>query len=266
MAARAIWKGIIRFGGISVPVKLYSAVEDRNIHFRLLHEKDHTPVEQRMVNPATGEAVPGDQVRRGVETGEGEIVILTPDELESLEPDASRDIEILRFVDPERISHQWYDRPYYMGPDGDPAPYFALVKALEKERKEGVARWKMRKKSYVGALGIDNGYLTIITLRHAGEVVDAASLPRPSSRDLEPQELRMAEQLVSALEAEFDPAAYRDEYRDQVMALIETKAQGGTIRMAKVREPRPKAASLTDMLERSLKQAKEENKRAGSTR
>lgn len=262
MAARAIWKGVIRFGAVSVPVKFYSAVEDRNIRFRLLHAKDKSPVEQRMVHPHTGEPVPADQVRRGFETGEGDIVILTDEELESLAPEFSREIEIIRFLAPERISHQWYDRPYYMGPDGDPELYFALAQALAREKKEGIARWSMRKKRYVGALGVDNGYLKIITLRHAGEVVSVAGLPRPAGRELDPREIKMAEQLVGALEGAFDPAAYRNTYRDQVMAMIETKARGGTIRMAKVREPRPQKASLADMLEQSLRQVKQERKHA----
>jgi DNA end-binding protein Ku len=260
MAGRAIWKGVIRFGSISVPVKLYSAVEDRKIHFRLLHQKDQTPVSQKMVHPNTGETIPHEEIRRGYETEDGEIVLLDDEELQSLEPEASRDIEITRFVDPDRINHQWYDRPYYMGPDSDAKSYFALARALEKEKKEGFARWSMRKKRYIGALLAENGYLKMITLRYADEIVDVSELPRPISRPFEKQEIQMAEQLVRALEAEFDPSAYRDEYRDRVLALVETKARGGTVTFEKIKEKKPEVVSLADMLKKSIQRAKEERK------
>ncbi len=256
MTARAIWKGNIRIGGMSVPVKFYSAILDKNIHFRLLHETDLTPVEQKMVHSETGKPVPADQVRRGAETGDGQIIMLSDAELESLSPEASRDIEITRFVQPAVINHQWYDRPYYMGPDGQTDLYFALARALAQENKEGVCRWTMRKKRYIGALGAQNGFLRMITLRHAEEVVDASVIPRPETRDLSPQELKMAEQLVGALEGEFEPAAYRSEYREQVMAMIRAKAGGRTIPFRKPEAPKPAAASLADMLQKSLERTK----------
>ncbi len=262
MGARPIWKGVIRCGNITVPVKFYSAVEDRSVHFRLLHKRDLTPVEQRMIHPRTDKPVPRDQVRRGYMTDEGEVVMFSDEELEALVPEGSRDIDITRFVDSGRINHQWYDRPYLLGPDGDAAAYFSLARALERGRKEGVARWTMRKKAYIGALGAESGYLKIITLRHAEEVVDASELPQPKSRDLEPQELRMAEQLVAALEGDFDPAAYADEHRRKVMALIEAKFRGGTIPFEKPKKRRPEAASLTEILEKSLSRISREKKRA----
>ena len=256
MAARAIWKGRIRFGSVDVPVKLYSAVQDRAVHFRLLDARAQAPVEQQMVDPDTGAVVPAEGVRKAFQTEEGEMVILSAEELEELQPPESREIEVTRFVPPEEITHAWYERPYYLGPDGDEEGYFALQAALEREGKEGVCRWTMRKKEYVGALRAQDGYLVLIALRSAGEVVPASALPAPGGRELDARELAMAKQLVAAMEDELDFAAYRDEYRERVMALVEAKAAGTMVKFPKAPE-REKETSLADVLERSLAATKE---------
>jgi DNA end-binding protein Ku len=254
MPARAMWKGVIRFEDLEVPVKLYSAVQDRAVHFRLLHEKDMQPVKQQMVNPETGKVVEHADVRRAYQTEDGELVMLDDDELATLEPEASRDIEVTSFVAGDAITHQWYDRPYYLGPDGADENYFALAAALEKKDRQGVARWVMRNKEYVGALRAEHGYLLLMTLRHAGEVVPASALEAPSGRELDQREVNMATQLVAALEDELDMTAYRDEYRDRVLELVEAKASGQVIKFP---EPKKKDTdeSLEKMLEASLKAA-----------
>jgi DNA end-binding protein Ku len=253
--ARAIWKGVIRFGDVTAPVKLYSAVQDRGVSFRLLHEKTLEPVKQRMVNPVTGDVVPYDEVRRGYEVEEGVFVVLEDEELESIRPQPSRDIEVTRFLDPSLINHQWYDRPYHLGPDEDGESYYALVEALETEEKEGLAHWTMRNKAYTGALRAEDGHLVLITLRSAEEVIPASALEPPRGRQPDPKELKMAEQLVAALEDEFDPAAYRDEYRDRVLELVEAKAEGKTLKFRKPEERR-EAEDLAASLQASLKAAR----------
>lgn len=254
--ARAIWKGTLRFGDAAVPVKLYSAVEDRSIHFRLLHEKDLVPVSQHMVHPETGDVVASDDVRRGHEVEPGVFVVLDEKELAEAEPEGSRDIEILRFVPPSRIDGRWYDRPYYLGPDEDGASYFALVDALQTREREGVARWVMRKKEYLGALRVRDGYLMLVTLHHADEVVDASQLPAPAGRKLSDREVAMAEQLVSSLEGPFDPTGFQDEYRARVLELVASKAEGRTLKLEKPRR-RKQEGSLEEMLRRSVSAAKE---------
>ena len=146
-----MWKGVITFGQIEVPVRLFAAVEDRDIHFRLLHAEAEVPVRQQMVNPESGEMVPNDEILRAYED-EDVLVILREEELAALEPEAGRDIEVLRFVDTQVISQQWYDRPYYLGPDKSNTAYFALAAALRNQEKHGVTRWTMSNKEYVGAL------------------------------------------------------------------------------------------------------------------
>lgn len=262
MAARAIWKGKIRFGTVEVPVKLYSAVEDRSIHFRLLDAKNKESIQQKMVDPVTGDVVDYSEIRRGFETEEGELVILDAEELEELEPEASREIEITRFVPPSQITHQWYDRPYFLGPDGDDEAYFALVEALKEEGKEGVAQWVMRKKEYVGALLPAGDHLMLITLRHAGEVIPASALDAPGGRDLNQRELKMAKQLIAAMEDdELDLAAFKDEYRARVLDYVEAKAAGKVVKFPKAPRKR-KEESLEEMLEKSLAGAGKERKSA----
>lgn len=252
MAARAIWKGVLCLDELEVPVKLYSAVQDHTIRFHLLHDQDQTRIKQRLVNPRTQREIPYSEAHKGYEVERGTFVMLDKEELQSLEPEPSRDIQITRFVDPGEIHHQWYDRPYYLGPDGeDTGDYFALAEALEKEQKEGVARWAMRKKEYLGSLRSRNGYLVLTTLRFANQVITADSLEPPEGREPAKQELQMAEQLVGALQTDFDPSAYRDEYRDAVMQLIKAKARGEEVETEEYEEPEEND-SLAESLRASL--------------
>jgi DNA end-binding protein Ku len=248
-AGRAIWKGTIALGRTRLPVKLYSAVEDRSVHFHLLHAKDKVPIRQQMVNPKTGEAVPSERIRKGFELEDGVFVLLDRGELASIEPEASRDIEVARFVEAGVIAPQYYDRPYWLGPDGDRDGYFALVEALRESGREGVLRWTMRKKRYAGALRSDGEYLSLIALRPAEEVLAATDVEAPPGRPLSAAERRMAQQLVAALEGPFDPSEFRDEFRHRVLELIERKQRGG-----KVKKLRPRAAAATSegSLERAL--------------
>lgn len=255
MAARAIWKGMIEFEDVEVPVKLYSAVTDRTIHFRLLHEPDLTPIEQRMVNPVTGKIVPTEKIIRGVETEDG-IVILDEEELQALEPEPSRTIEIVQFVPPETIDHRWYLRPYWVGPDESGTSYFGLARALEKSGLEGVARWTMRSQRYRGALRVREGRLLLIALRPAEEVVSMEEIGRPAGRSLDRKERELAEKLIETMSDTFEPEHYEDEYRRRVLELIEAKASGRTIRFPRP-ERKQRAGSLAETLEASLERARE---------
>jgi DNA end-binding protein Ku len=238
-----------------VPVKLYSAVEDRSVHFRLLHRKDLAPVRQALVNPQTDRVVPFEETGRAYVTEAGDRVLLDQAELEALEPHPSRDIEILGFLPHQAIDHRWYDRPYYLGPDGESADYFALADALEATAVEGLARWVMRNKAYVGALRLYQGYPMLMSLHHAEEVIPVDALEPPQGPPLDPRELDLARQLIGMLEAEFQPQDYQDEYRDRVLEMLAAKARGERV---KARAPRPRAGSgdVSGALEASLRQAR----------
>lgn len=255
MAVRAMWKGVIRFAAVRVPVKLYSAIEDRNVHFRMLHGKDKQPVRQAMVNPETDEAVEYQDAQRAWVSEEGDLVVLDREELETLQPEKSRDIEVLKFLPELIIDHRWYDRPYYLGPDGSISAYFSLAQALADERQEGLVRWVMRNKEYVGALKLHDGYPTLMSLRHAEEVVPVEALEPPGGKPLDKKELSMARQLIGMLEADFKPEEYRDEYRDRVLELISEKARGGGIKVVPFKKPKA-SEDLSSALEQSLKRAR----------
>jgi DNA end-binding protein Ku len=261
MTARAMWKGVITFDQVHVPVRLYAAVQDRDIHFRLLHSSDHVPVRQEMVNPASGEIVPYERIQRAYEDDDV-LVILHEEELASLEPDESRDIEVLRFVDKDDITEQWYDRPYYLGPDRSNGPYFALAEAMCKQEKVGVARWAMRKKEYMGALIAEDGHLMLVTMRPADEVIPATALEPPAGRKPDAKELKLAQQLVGALEADFDPEEFKDEYRERVLDFVKKKSKGKAPRIRKLRPRQETVESLSNVLAASLAKATKERKRA----
>lgn len=254
MAARAMWKGSIKIGRTELPIKLYSAVQDKSVHFRLLHKTDKEPLKQHMVDPETGDVVESADVRKGFVDDGGIVVMLEDEELDELEPETSRDIEITRFVPRDALASGYYERPYWLGPDEKAGSYYALAEALEKEEKIGIARWVMRKKEYVGALVPENGYLMLITLRHAGDVVEASSLEAPGGRATDKKELALAEQLIGALEGDFDPAEWRDEYRDRLLEFIKKKAKGHAPKVHKLRPKRESKKDLAAMLEASLKQ------------
>jgi DNA end-binding protein Ku len=256
MPARAIWKGVLKIGTDKLPVKLYSGVQDRSVHFHILDARSMQPVKQRMVEPETDKEVPHEEIQRGLELEPGVFVVFKEDELAKLEPKSSRDIEVTRFVPPEKINHQWYERPYYLGPDeDDDAEYFALAKALAGSKREGVARWVMRRKEYTGALSVKDGSLVLVTLRHADEVLSARELPKPSGRPLDEREIHMAQQLVSVLEDRFRPEDFHDEYRERVLQFIEAKAKGHPPKLKSI-DQKPGTASLLDALSASLKKAK----------
>lgn len=252
--AATIWKGQIEFGKVHVPVRFHSAVEDRSIHFNLLHARDETRVKQVMVNGATGEPVPTENIRRGFEVSNDAFVFVEDAELEKLAPKESRTIRVERFVPNEQINHQWYERPYLLSPDTDGAEYFALVEALGDNKLEGVARWAMRKRAYVGSLQASHGYLMMITLRTADEVIPVSSLPKPAGRPLDKKELALAGQLINALEGTFDPNRYHDEYRERLMEFIQAKAKGRKPKLRLVRPPKTTAPDhLIKVLAASVK-------------
>jgi len=261
MAARAIWKGQLKLGTTKVPVKLYSAVQDRTVRFHVLDDRQKHRVKQHMIDPDSGEEVPTQEIRKGYEIEPGRYVILTEEDLEKLQPPPSRDIDIVEFVPQAKISQQWYERPYYLGPDGDEKDYFALAEALKNKETEGIAHWVMRNKYYVGALRPVDDYLFLFTLRDANEVILADDLTKPAGAAPTQKELAMATQLIEMLQGEFNPAEYKDEYRERVMEFIEKKAKGHAPRLKPVKA-KAKTAALDSVLAKSIASLRKEKRAA----
>ncbi len=261
MAARAIWKGELKLNSTKLPVKLYSAVEDQSVRFHILDDSGRKRVKQHMVIRDNGEPVPNEEIQKGYEVEPGKFVILSDEDLESLNPKPSRDIDVDEFVPVDAIPQQYYERPYYLGPDGNQQDYFALAEALEKQKLEGIAHWVMRNKAYMGALGAQDGYLVLSTLRNSDEVISARELPEPVGRLPTSKEIEMAKHLVSLLEGKFNPADFKDEYRERVMEFIKKKAKGRAPTLKPVKTKR-KTTALDSVLARSIAALKKEKRAA----
>ncbi len=256
--ARAIWSGSISFGLLNVPVKLYSAVARRSIGLREVRESDGARIRHRRVAEGTDEEVPYEKIVKAFEIAPDRYVPLAKEEMEALAPEKSRAIEVRDFVDLEEIDPIYFDSPYYLGPaDGAERAYSLLARAMEGSGKVAIARFVFRNKEHLAAIRPADGVLTLTTMRFADEVVPPAELedvlpaekPKVAKREVE-----MAEQLIDSLTRRFDPGAYRDEYREQLLALIERKAEGKDVLAAPATaEPEPtKAPDLMAALEQSI--------------
>jgi DNA end-binding protein Ku len=251
----AIWTGSISFGLVTVPVRLVSATKSLDVRFNQLDADTGARIRYRRVSDATGEEVPTDKIVKGYEIEPGQYVIVEPDELAALQPKKSRAIEIEDFVDLSEIDPVYFEQPYYLIPDKDAAkPYRLLVDVMTELNKVAVGRFVLRSKEALVAIRPVDGVMLLETMRYADEVLAAdrdAPLPEPETEPSE-RELEMARQLVSALAGRFDPEKYRDEYRDELMALIERKAAGEEIVASAAPEEPAKVLDLMAALEASL--------------
>jgi DNA end-binding protein Ku len=256
--ARAIWSGSISFGLLNVPVKLYSAVARRGISLREIRESDGARIRHRRVAEGTDEEVPYEKIVKAFEITPDRYVPLTKDELGALAPEKTRAIEVQDFVDLGEIDPIYFDSPYYLGPaDGAERAYSLLARAMEESGKVAIARFVFRNKEHLAAIRPTDGVLTLTTMRFADEVVAPSELedvlptekPKVAKREVE-----MAEQLIESLTRDFDPGAYRDEYREELLAMIERKAEGKELVSAPAgddREPTT-APDLMAALEESI--------------
>jgi DNA end-binding protein Ku len=256
--ARAIWSGSISFGLLNVPVKLYSAVSRQTISFRELREGDGSRVRHKRVAEADGKEVPYEKIVKGYEFAPDQYVTLTREELAELEPQRTRAIEIQDFVDLDDIDPIYFEQPYYLGPDkGAAKAYALLVQAMSDSRKVAVARFVLRNKEHLAAIRPMGDVLTMATMRFHDEVVSPNDLDgdvfeeKPKKADK--REVEMAKRLIESLSTSFKADKYRDEYREELLDLLERKAQGKEVVSAPSEEPEPtKAPDLMAALEESL--------------
>ena len=263
--ARAIWSGSISFGLLNVPVKLYSAVSKQTVRFRELREGDGSRVKHKRVAESDGKEVPYEKIVKGYEYAPDQYVVLSRDELSELDPKRTRAIEIQDFVDLDDIDPIYFEQPYYLGPDkGAERAYALLVQAMQEARKVAIARFVLRNKEHLAAIRPMDDVLTLTTMRFHdevsspqdldGEVFEEAKPKKPEKRELE-----MAKQLIESLTSDFEPDKYRDEYREELLDLLERKAEGKEVVSAPSEEPKPtKAPDLMAALEESLAAVKGE--------
>lgn len=257
---RAIWSGAISFGLVNIPVKLYSAVSRKTVRFHQIDAESGVRVRQKRVG-GDGEEVAYEQIVKGYEIGPDRYVTISPEELESLEPQKTRTIDIEDFVDLEDIDPMFYDHPYYLAPDtGAAKAYRLLVDAMDSSGKVAIARVVLRSKEHLVAIRPRSGVLAMETMLFADEVVPPDALDELSG-DAEVQtserELAMAQQLIESLTSDFEPEKYRDEYRERVLDLIERKAQGETVVIEAPAEAPAKVPDLMAALEASISAVKE---------
>ena len=262
--ARAIWTGSISFGLLNVPVKLYSAVSRKNVSFRELRESDGSRVKHKRVAEADGEEVSYEEIVKGYEITPDQYVVITKEDLEELDPKKTRAIEIQDFVDLGEIDPIYFDHPYYLGPDkGAEKAYALLVAAMADQGKVAIARFVLRNKENLAAIRPMGKVLTMATMRFADEVVSPEDISDVLGEEQE--EPRKAEvvpavfltvfekQLIGSLTSDFDPSSYKDQYREDVLAMIERKAKGEKIVSSDTEAPKAtKAPDLMAALEESL--------------
>ena len=265
MVARSIWSGVISFGLVSVPVKLYSATREHDVSFHQFEAGTADRVRYQRVNERTGKEVAFERIVRGAEVGAGKYVLLDQDELDSVAPGRSRSVEIHAFVDLSEIDPVYFQKTYYLGPGSEEtAKTYALLRdAMAKANRAAIGTLVMRGKEYLAAIRADGDVLVLETMFFADEVRDPRKdVDRPPERvKPTPQELRTAGQLIDSMTGPWNPDAYRDTYTDRVNELIQAKRRGKEIAVA---EEAPEATNVTDLMEvlrRSVESAQQRRAR-----
>lgn len=256
---RPIWSGTISFGLVAIPIKLYNGVSKKSVSFNQLDDRTMSRIRLKKVSAETGEEVPDEHIVKGYEISKGRYVVVDPDELEPFIPSATKSIDLEEFVDLDEIDPVYFDSPYIAAPDGAAKPYKLLASAMEEAGKVAIARFVMRNKQYVAALRPVAGTLMMSTMVYADEVVNPGSIDELDGLgdvDVSPKEVAMAEALVASLSAPFQPERFRDDYREQVIDLIERKAAGEVFEAPEPAAAAPQVVDLMAALEASVKAAK----------
>jgi len=261
---RPVWSGTISFGLIAIPIKLFNAVRHKGVSFNQLDERTMSRIRYRKVSDESGDEVPDEHIVKGYEVSKGRYVLVDPDELEPFIPSATKTIELEEFVELDEIDPIYYESAYYVAPDANPKPYVLLARAMEEAGKVAIGRFVMRNKQYTAAIRAIDGRLMMSTLAYADEVVLPESIDELAGLDevdVSAREVQMAEALVDSLSDEFAPDKYHDDYREQVLGLIEKKAAGEEFEVPEVAAEKPKIVDLMAALEASVEAAKTARKR-----
>jgi len=263
---RAIWSGAISFGLVNVPIKLYSATSPKSVRFHQLSSKTGVRIRQKRVDPSTDQEVPYEEIVKGYEVTPDQYVMIDPDELDALDPKATKTIDIEEFVDLSEIDPIFYDHSYYLAPSaGGAKAYRLLLDAMRESGRVGIGKVVLRTKQQLCALRPTGEVLTLTTMLWGDEVLSPERLDEIESveeAEASPRELKMAEQLIDSLSAEWDPTQFRDEYREQVLELIERKAAGEEIAVQPQAEEPAAAPDLMAALEASLAAVGKEDAKA----
>ena len=249
---RAIWTGSISFGLVNVPVRMYSAIEDHDVRFHLLHEKDDSRIGYEKVCKKEGKPVPDDEIARGYEVSEGTYVYLTDDDLEAAAGEHYRSIDIQDFVDVDEVDPIYFERSSYLGPaEGGEKPYALLVRAMEESGLVGIATYVMRDKQQLGCLRVRDGLIVLEKMFFADEIRPAEDIA-PRRTPVAKRELAMALELIERFRSAFEPKRYEDTYREALLEVIARKRKGKDVHVEPEGEEQERPADLLEALRASV--------------
>ncbi|HEY2474252.1 MAG TPA: Ku protein [Candidatus Cybelea sp.] len=256
--AHAIWSGAINFGLVTIPVKLFTAVKTDDLSFNLLHKKDDGRIKYERTCSIDGKPVPWDEIVKGYEYEKGEYVILTDEDFARVNPEATQSVDIVEFVELDRINPMFFDKPYYLEPTKQGRHAYALLReALADSNRVAIARVVIRTKEYIAAVKPLGDALVLELMHWASEIVPAGTLELPDSEKLPEKEMQMARMLIDTMSVEkFEPEKFANQYHDQLLTMIEARAQGKELPQAKKAPARAKVVNLMDVLAQSLEESK----------
>ena len=254
---RALWKGSISFGLVNIPIELHTAVRDHRPHFRMLHAKDKSPVRFQRVCISDGQPVAWEDLVKGYEYSKGHFVVVTKDDFETAALEKTRTVDIIDFVNAEEIDDRFFETPYYLTPaKGGERAYALLREAIRESGRIGIAKFILREAQHLAAVEVIGEAIVLTMMRFADELVDVGQFDLPSESNIRKPELDMAKALVNSLGAPWNPSKYTDEYRENLMRVIQAKIKGKHVELAPTAEPREaEVVDLMERLRRSLAQS-----------
>jgi DNA end-binding protein Ku len=265
--AHAIWSGAINFGLVTIPVKLFTAVRTDELSFNMLHAKDEGRIKYERICSVDSKPVPWEEIVKGYEFEKGEYVVLTDEDFKKVNPEATQSVDILEFVDLDTINPMFFDKPYYLEPSKQGKHAYALLReALTESNKVAIARVVIRTKEYIAAVKPIGEALVLELMHWANEIVESSTLELPGNEALPEAEMKMARMLIDTMSVQaFEPEKFKNKYHDELLAMIEARAQGKELPKAKkAAAPRSKVVNLMDVLAQSLEESKK--RRAGNGR
>lgn len=247
--ARSMWKGSIAFGLVSIPIELYSAVRDHRPKFRLLHAKDESPIRYERVCQTDGKPVGWEDLVKGYEYDKGRFVVLTKDDFKTAAIEKTKTIDILDFVDPAEIDERYFETPYYLQPGkGADRAYALLREAIRESGRIGIAKIILRDAQHLAAVEVIDQAIVLTMMRFSDELADLDEFKFPKAEGVRPAELKMARQLIDSLAASWNPEKYTDEYKENLMKVIQGKVKGRAPKLQE-RETR-QSADVIDLMSR----------------
>ena len=250
--ARALWTGSLSFGLVNIPIEIHTAVRDKGPHFRLLRRTDKSRIQFQRVAEKDGEVVEWDDIVKGYEVAKGQYIVLTPEDFEKAALKKDRVIDIQDFVKSEAIDDRFFDKPYYLlpGKGGDRA-YALLREAIKSSGQIGVAKFVLRSKQRLAAIEAIGDALVLSTMRFRDELAKLEEFDFPAEKAVQKRELQMAQRLIQEFAADWDPEKYTDDYRHNIMKIVEAKRDRTKPEL--VPEADPQSAQVIDLMERLRK-------------